>query len=125
MQSDLEVKKINLKKKIDKKKNSLKMAEIEGEMIFEKEKTKIETEFLASFEEAKLYPQLYTDKFISYLAYDALTTNVTLTVGNKIPNIMVGNKSKKGKFKKQSANSKKQTKEQKVVEEVIANPNEM
>lgn len=76
------------------------MAEIEGEMIFEKEKTKIETEFLASFEEATLYPQLYTEKFISYLAYDALTTNVTLIVGNKIPNILIDNKSKKRRSKK-------------------------
>jgi hypothetical protein len=35
------VKKIDLIKKIQLKENELKMAEIEGEMIFEKEKTKI------------------------------------------------------------------------------------
>lgn len=69
-------------------------------MIFEKEKTKIETEFLVAFEEAELYPQLYTEKFISFLALDALTTNVTLTLGNKIPNIILDNKSKKSKSKK-------------------------
>lgn len=76
-------------------------------MIFEKEKTKIETEFLAAFEEAQLYPQLYTDKFISYLAYDALTTNVTLTLGNKIPNIILDNKSKKSKSKKTKSKKNK------------------
>ena len=34
MESNLEVEKINMKKKIDSKKNSLKMTKIEGEMIF-------------------------------------------------------------------------------------------
>jgi hypothetical protein len=43
MSSNLDVMKINLDKKIDKKKNDLKMAEIEAEMILNKEKTKIET----------------------------------------------------------------------------------
>ena len=76
-------------------------------MIFEKEKTKIETEFLTAFEEAQLYPQLYTDKFISYLAYDALTTNVTLTLGNKIPNIILEKKSKKSKSKKTKSKKNK------------------
>ena len=76
-------------------------------MIYEKEKTKIETEFLAAFEEATLYPQLYTDKFITYLALDALTTNVTLTLGNKIPNIILDNKGKKAKSKKSKKSNKK------------------
>lgn len=35
---------------IEKKENDLKMAKIEGEMIYEKAKTQIETEFLAAFE---------------------------------------------------------------------------
>lgn len=50
MESNLDVKQIDLIKKIQLKENELKMAEIEGEMIYEKEKTKIETEFLAAFE---------------------------------------------------------------------------
>ena len=50
MSSNLDVKEIDLVKKIQLRENELKMAEIEGEMIFEREKTKIETEFLASFE---------------------------------------------------------------------------
>ncbi len=50
MESNLDVKKINLEKKIDQKKNAFKMAKISAEMIFQKEKTKIETEFLAAFE---------------------------------------------------------------------------
>lgn len=39
--SNLEVKRIDLKKMIEKKQNDLKMAAIEGEMIFEKAKTQI------------------------------------------------------------------------------------
>ena len=56
-------------------------------MIYEKEKTKIETEFLASFEEATMYPALLTEKYLNYLAYDALTSNVTLIMGDKVPNV--------------------------------------
>ncbi len=41
MESNLEVKKIDLIKRIELKQNELKMALIEGEMIYEKEKTKI------------------------------------------------------------------------------------
>ncbi len=59
-------------------------------MIFEKEKTKIETEFLAAFEEATMYPALLTDKYLNYLAYDALTSNVTLIMGDRIPNLDLG-----------------------------------
>ncbi len=52
MESNLDVNHIDMEKKIQLKENELKMAQIEAEMIFEKEKTKIETEFLASFEQA-------------------------------------------------------------------------
>lgn len=76
-------------------------------MIFEKEKTKIETEFLVAFEEAQLYPQLYTDKFISFLAHDALTSNLTLTLGNKIPNIMFDKKGKRKSKKSKTKSVKK------------------
>jgi hypothetical protein len=56
-------------------------------MIFEREKTKIETEFLASFAEATMYPSLLTAKYLNYLAYDALTSNLTLIMGDRVPNI--------------------------------------
>jgi hypothetical protein len=59
---------------------------------------------LTSFEEAQLYPQLFTDEFISYLAYDALTSNLTLTVGDKIPNILIDSK----KITKKAPKSKRQ-----------------
>lgn len=43
MDSNLDVKEIELIKRIQNKENELKMAEIEGEMIYGREKTKIET----------------------------------------------------------------------------------
>ena len=89
MQSNLDVKHIDMEKKIQLKENELKMAEIEAEMIFQKEKTKIETEFLASFEEAEMYPYLLTDKYLNYLAYDVLTSNTTFVMGDKVPNIQI------------------------------------
>ena len=49
-ESNFEVKRIDLKKTIEKKANDLRMARIEGEMIFEKARTQIETEFMAAFE---------------------------------------------------------------------------
>ena len=63
------------------------MARIEGEMIYEKAKTQIETEFLAAMDEARNYKVLFTDKYMSYLATDALTSNVNLILGDQIPNI--------------------------------------
>jgi hypothetical protein len=65
------------------------MGIIEGEMMFEKAKTQIETEFLAAFEEAENYPILFTDSYMSFLATDALTTNATLIFGDQIPNIQL------------------------------------
>lgn len=57
------------------------MAIIEAQMIEEKFKAQIDTEFLAALEEAELIPHLYTDKYLSYLASDAFTSNATITVG--------------------------------------------
>lgn len=65
------------------------MAKIEGEMIFEKAKTQIETEFLAAFEEAENYHILYTNTYLSFLATDALTSNTTFVLGDQIPNIQL------------------------------------
>jgi hypothetical protein len=45
---------------------------------------------------------------MSYLAFDALTSNVTLTLGNKIPNFIMGDGSKSHKSKR-SKNKKKHT----------------
>ena len=74
---------------IEKKENGLKMARIEGEMIYEKAKTQIDTEFMSALEETKNYKILFTDKYMSYLATDALTSNVTLVLGDEIPNVQI------------------------------------
>lgn len=86
-ESNLDVKKIELQKMIQRKENDLKMGMIESEMIFEKAKTQVDTEFLSAIEEAKNYGILYTDKYLSYLASNALTSNLTLILGDQIPNI--------------------------------------
>lgn len=88
-ESNFDVKRIDLKKGIEKKENDLKMARIEGEMIFEKAKTQIETEFMAAFEEAEMYPVLFTDQYMSFLATDALTSNATFMLGDEIPNVQL------------------------------------
>jgi hypothetical protein len=74
---------------IDMKENDLKMARIESEMIYEKAKTQIDNEFMADIEEAKNYPILFTDSYLKYLATDAITSNLTLIVGDQIPNIQL------------------------------------
>ena len=56
-------------------------------MIYEKAKTAVDTEFLSAIEEAKNYGILYTDKYLSFLASNALTSNLTLVLGDQIPNI--------------------------------------
>lgn len=74
---------------IQRKDNDLKMAKIEAEMIFEKAKTQIDTEFLTATEESRNYPNLFTPAYMSYLATDALTSNLTLVLGDQIPNIQI------------------------------------
>jgi len=74
---------------IDMKENDLKMAKIESEMIYEKAKTQINSEFMADIEEAKNYPILFTDAYLNYLATDAITSNLTLILGDEIPNIQI------------------------------------
>lgn len=58
-------------------------------MLYEKSKTQIETEFLSSLAEAELYEALYTDKYLSYLAKEAFSSNVTLNIGKYIPNVVL------------------------------------
>ncbi len=55
-------------------------------MIFQREKTNIQAQFLSDFQQVKLYDKLFTDQYLSFLAHDALTSNLTLIIGDKIPN---------------------------------------
>lgn len=66
------------------------MAVIEADMIFDRERTKIDTEFLPLIEEAVLYKDLYSDEYLKFLSTDAYTKNLQITVGNKIPNTVLG-----------------------------------
>lgn len=59
-------------------------------MIFEREKTKIDTQFLPLIEEAQLYSELYTPEYLRFLASDAYTSNLDITVGDKIPASVLG-----------------------------------
>ncbi len=36
-----------------------------------------------------MYPALLTEKYLNFLAYDALTSNLTLVMGDKVPNIEI------------------------------------
>ena len=74
---------------IEFKQNDLKMTKIEGEIIFEKAKAEIDTQFLAAFEEASLNPMLYTKDYLGYLAGEAFTSNATIYLGDQIPDAMI------------------------------------
>lgn len=93
-ESKYDVKLIEFQKTIELKENEKKMAAIEATMIYEKEKTKVDTEFLVAFEEAELFPALYTEKYLYFLASDAFSSNATFTIGEKVPNINLGGTSK-------------------------------
>ena len=49
----------------------------------------METEFLAALQQASLYPQLLTPDYLRYLAIQALTSNLTLSAGDKVPSILL------------------------------------
>ena len=76
-----DVKLIEFQKKILLKENEKKMAIIEAQMIEDKFKAQIDTEFIASLAEAELIPALYTDQYLHYLASDAFSSNATLNIG--------------------------------------------
>ena len=65
------------------------MAIIEAEIIYDKAKAEIETEFLALIEEASLYPALLTENYLKFLATDAFTSNATIYLGDKMPTAQV------------------------------------
>jgi hypothetical protein len=46
-------------------------------------------------EEADLYPELLTDDYLRFLAGEALTSNLVITAGSQVPNIVTSLKSKK------------------------------
>lgn len=73
------------------------MAKIEAEIIVEREKAKVNSEFLAAFEEAELSTQLLTDDYLRFLAGEALTTNLAITAGSQVPNVVTSLKEGKKK----------------------------
>ena len=44
---------------------------------------------MAALEEAEQYPYLYTPEYMNYLATDALTSNATFIIGDKVPNVQL------------------------------------
>jgi len=73
------------------------MAKIEADTIVQREKALVNAEFSAAFEEAELYNELFTDDYLRFLAGEALTSNLTITAGSQVPNLVPNLKQRKAK----------------------------
>lgn len=90
--SKLDVKVIELDKEIKLRENDLKLAVIEAEIYFERTKAETDAKFLASIKEVELAPRLYTPEYLGYKGVSAFTENVTMVLGESIPNIVTSMK---------------------------------
>jgi len=88
--SKLDVKVIELDKEIKLRENDLKLAVIEAEIYYERAKAETDARFLAAIKEVELAPRLYTPEYLSYKGVSAFTENVTMVLGESIPNIVAG-----------------------------------
>ena len=88
--SKLDVKVIELDKEIKLRENDLKLAVIEAEIYYERAKAETDARFLAAIKEVELAPRLYTAEYLSYKGVSAFTENVTMVLGESIPNIVSG-----------------------------------
>lgn len=74
---------------IEQKENDLKMARIESQIIFDKAKAQIDTQFLTAFEEAELNPLLFSEEYLKFMITDAYTSNATFIIGDQVPDAMI------------------------------------
>jgi hypothetical protein len=88
--SQLDVKIIELDKMIKLKENDLKLAMIEAEISLDRAKAETDAQFLASTKEVELAPRLYTPEYLGFKGVSAFTENVTMILGDRIPNIVTG-----------------------------------
>lgn len=84
--SDLDVMKINMEKKLKEKENALKIAKLENTMYLDREKGKVDADYYRNIKELATINEKLTPEFRKINAIKAITNNLKLVLGEKIPN---------------------------------------
>ena len=87
--SRLEVRKIELEKAIKERENQLKIGKIEDEMYLNKTKSEVDADYYSSIVELQTLNEMLTESYLNYQAIDALTSNLTLYLGDSIPQLYI------------------------------------
>jgi regulator of protease activity HflC (stomatin/prohibitin superfamily) len=95
--SRLEVRKIELEKAIKERENRLKIGKIEDEMYLNKTTSEVDAEYYSNIVELQTLTEMLTESYLNYQAVDALTSNLTLYLGDSIPQVYIPNSIPKDK----------------------------
>ena len=66
------------------------MAIIEADIFLDRAKAETDAKFFAAVKEVELAPRLYTPEYLSFKGVSAFTENVTMVLGDSIPNVVTG-----------------------------------
>lgn len=84
-QSELEVTKINMEKKLKEKENELKIAKIENQMYLDREKSKVDANYYKNIKELETSHEKLTPEYIKYESIKSMTNNLVINVGSQVP----------------------------------------
>ena len=84
-QSDLDVTRINMQKKLKEKENELKIANIENLMSLDREKSKVDAEHYKNVKELETSREKLSPEFIRYESIRSLTNNLVINIGSQVP----------------------------------------
>jgi regulator of protease activity HflC (stomatin/prohibitin superfamily) len=84
-QSELDVTRINMGKKLKEKENELKIAKIENEMYLDREKSKVDAEHYKNLKELETSKEKLTPEYIRYESIKSLTNNLIINIGSQVP----------------------------------------
>ena len=84
-QSELEVTRINMRKKLKEKENELKIATIENQMYLDREKSKVDAEHYKNLKELETSKEKLSADYIRYESIKSLTNNLVINIGSQVP----------------------------------------
>lgn len=77
--------KIVVEKQIKEWESKYKLAQIQNQMLKEREESLTNSTYYSSLKELETQDKKLTKNYLQYLALEALLSNVSLIIGNKIP----------------------------------------
>lgn len=88
-QKELEVSKIDMKKRLDEQKAKLQLSRISNEMLVSREKALANARFYSASKETEAQQDLLTPEYIRYKSIEAMKQKSVLYLGDSIPNTLI------------------------------------